>query len=137
MLAPRPVLVVLLVAFSVTFAACGDDDLSAPDPVVSIVQPADGAVITSDAELVFEVQNFNVLPNQAEPNASGEGHLHIFLNGAYTSFSSTDPVRLADLGADGTLAPGNHEITIQLVNNDHTSIEADSAVTTISVTVTE
>ena len=37
----------------------------------------------------------------------------------------------------GTIAPGNHEITIQLVNNDHTSIEGEAAVTTISVTVTE
>lgn len=91
----------------------------AAKPLVAITSPAYGDTIdASSAWVEFTIQNFALSDNIGGTAASGEGHYHLYLDGAYVDYGS-DP--------DGAwitrLTPGTtHILGVELVNNDHSSL---------------
>jgi hypothetical protein len=101
-------------------------------PTISIVSPLDEArVWTGNVTVSVRVSNFNLVDRLGEPAAPGEGHIHYFY----------DVKAPATPGQPATTAPGTyaattatshtwniagrgiHLLSVELVNNDHTSLD--------------
>ncbi len=93
-------------------------------PTVAIVSPAEGSDLNSGTvELVLDIQNFTINGSAFGLAAvPGEGHYHVFLDGAYKKAAYDLPAFLADVPA------GTHEIGVRLANNDHTLVGANASV---------
>lgn len=93
-------------------------------PTLSIVSPAEGADIDSGTVvLVLDIQNFTLNGSAfGLAAAPGEGHYHLFIDGAYRKADYGMPAFLADVPA------GTHEIGVRLANNDHTLIGVNASV---------
>lgn len=101
----------------------GDDDEAMP--AITITDPASGeAVPSSGFNLTVRVDDFTLdCDGVGGTNEPGHGHFHVFADGNYLTFSCASSVAI-----DG-LAPGEHELRVELVNNDHSSLEvAEDAV---------
>ncbi|TYA53019.1 T9SS type A sorting domain-containing protein [Formosa maritima] len=101
------------------------------DPVLTIVSPADAAIIasgTTNVDITIDVQNFDVdeLPSNG---GTGDGHIHWTLNGGSTTMKyDTDPISIPVV--DGQ----SYTVFMQLVDNSHTPIvPAVNATVTFSV----
>jgi hypothetical protein len=101
-------------------------------PVVAITSPAFGTTLSgSSVELGLLIQNFIFSEDIGGENEVSHGHYHVIVDGNYFDLS-TDP----DSAWVTRLNPGPHDITVELVNNDHTSL-TPAASDTIEVTVAE
>lgn len=101
-----------LAALAVVFAASGS-----AAPTVAIVSPADGADTAFDfVGLSFNVSNFSVVPKFGQAPQPGEGHVHIFLDGAYLFFSANTTMSVRGLSA------GAHTVRVELRENDHSAL---------------
>ena len=91
-------------------------------PSIRISQPAEGATITRTETIHVEAQNFEIDGNAAggEPQ-EGEGHFHVYVDGYDSGHMWQEgyhyTVNLANV------PPGERDIYVRLMNNDHTSIE--------------
>ena len=90
----------------------------AGDPLLAITSPAFGDDFdTSSFQLGLVVQNFTLSDAIGGANVAGEGHYHITVDGAYYDYNNS---------LDGAwvtrLTPGEHEIMVELVNNDHSPL---------------
>lgn len=98
----------------------------AAEPGFRIKSPADGAVIEStEVTVELEFTDFTILKptipfaesgQHPEANRTGEGHLHMMLD--------LQPVVILTDGAPYTFTdvpPGEHQLTIEATNNDHSS----------------
>jgi predicted lipoprotein with Yx(FWY)xxD motif len=113
-------------------------------PALSIVSPSNGATVPAgDLTVNVKVDNFNVVDKQGQPNVSGEGHVHFYLDvpAPTTPGQPAIPPSGAWAHVSGTtftftnVTPGTHTITVQLINNDHSPlIPIVTAQATITVT---
>ena len=79
----------------------------------------------------YAVENFTFSTMNANgPHVEGEGHAHILVDGGVAAMVFGDPVRLPDI------APGEHEIALQLNANSHEILTLDGQPLTTSVMVT-
>lgn len=106
-------------------------------PVLRIVEPADGATVTSPVRLEVEVDNFSL----AEKGVSldGEGHFHIIadISCVIPGDVITDEhhhVGSGDSFTEIELEPGRHDLCVQIGDGFHTAVAISS---TISITVAE
>jgi plastocyanin len=134
-------------------AACGDDDddssTSADEASVSFVEPMDGATTGSDVTAEVKVEGFTLdAKDVGGPNRKGQGHLHFSLDDGkydYAKYSGANGELAKKLGVEGQYSPsveptitykglpsGEHTLTVDEVNNDHTETDV-SATTTFTV----
>ena len=95
-----------------------DDSEEPGTPLVAITSPAFGATINASAvQLSMTIQNFEISQDVGGSAHDGMGHYHIYVDDAYRDFGT-------DLNSAWAtrLSPGSHTIKIELVNNDHTSL---------------
>jgi len=101
-----------------------------PPPTLTIVSPADNAVIGNGSPLVvlFVVSNFNLTePGTAGPGpATNEGHVNVYVEGNLTTVVSRPTVALA-------LESGTYHVQLRLVSDNGTPLTPD---VTSSITVT-
>jgi hypothetical protein len=85
---------------------------------VTIDSPSDGEVVTGDFYVSATADNFT-LDDAAVGGADvdGEGHYHVLVDGAYYTYGTGAPVLVSGL------APGEHTLSVVLVQNDHTNVE--------------
>jgi plastocyanin len=100
-------------------------------PSVTITSPADDSSVPGpDVTVSVNVSRFNLVDKLGQPSVPGEGHLHYFLDVA----PPTTPGQIA-VTAPGTyvattatsntwtgLSAGQHMLSVELVNNDHTPL---------------
>jgi hypothetical protein len=101
-------------------------------PSIKILEPADGSEVPAgNVTVVVEVNDFELVNKLGQKNAEGEGHIHYYLDAAVPTAPGKPAVT-----APGTYVPtantsftwqnvsaGMHNISVQLVNNDHTPLE--------------
>jgi hypothetical protein len=105
--------------------ACAGDPVSSNDngaptdetPHIGILSPEADAVLSDRIEIAIEVSGF-IMDGDAigGPIVPGRGHWHVYLNGQLV---------VIDVGTEAVLQavpPGVHDITLELVNNDHSPL---------------
>lgn len=111
-------------------------------PNIAIKDPSEGSEIAAGNVIVsVEVMNFSLADKFGQENVAGEGHIHYYIDAAVP----TEPGKPA-ISAPGTyipsaeithtwqnVIPGPHNLSVQLVNNDHTPLDP-SVVDTVNVT---
>ncbi|MDI6876560.1 MAG: fasciclin domain-containing protein [Methanomicrobiales archaeon] len=100
-------------------------------PALNITEPQEGANLSGDTITVsVNVTNFTLVDRLGAANVPGEGHLHYYLDAAVPRNASAPAIT-----APGTyvptvntsytwanVTPGEHNLSVQLVNNDHTPL---------------
>ncbi len=103
-----------------------------PPPTLTIVSPANNAVIGNGSPLVvlFVVSNFNLTePGTAGPGpATNEGHVNVYVEGNLTTVVSQPTVVLA-------LESGKYHVQLRLVSDNGTPLTPDVSAS-INVTLT-
>lgn len=113
-------------------------------PEILIVQPPAGASLPAgNVTVSVDVSNFNLVDKLGQPNVTGQGHIHYFMDVA----PPITPGKPA-FTAVGTYAPtiqtsytwknvtiGNHMFSVELVNNDHTPLQLP-VTASVNVTIT-
>jgi len=95
---------------SVSFSVAADR------PDVTITSPGDGETVSGDVYVMSTVENFTLSEDVGGANVAGEGHLHLFLDGAYYQISTDGQFLVSGLPS------GEHTLTVGMVNNDHTDV---------------
>lgn len=113
----------------------GDHDHGAVDVADWAAVPTVSIDATPDAKagvnVRIDTENFTFAPERASTgNVEGEGHGHIYVDGEKVGRVYGDWFHL-----DG-LAPGDHEVTVDLNANDHSALEFDGEAIADTVTVT-
>lgn len=136
----------LVVAFA---AACGSDSnnnnnnaasptaaaatsptaaAGASDASIKILSPADGWSPTGDRmEVQVAVTGLKLDGTKIGQPASqnpGVGHWHVYVDGKYAGLSVSDVISLPN-DAMPVIAPGPHEIKVELHNTDHTPLQPE------------
>jgi plastocyanin len=101
-----------------------------PAPTVTITAPTGPVIVPGNLTVTIEVTNFNIVDKQGQANVPGEGHIHYYLdvdapttpgqpaippNGSWAHVASTTYTFT-------NVAAGQHKISVELVNNDHTPL---------------
>jgi plastocyanin len=140
-------------AFGVSACGGGDDDTTdtgaSEDASVRFVEPMDGGTTGSDVTAKVELEGFTLdAEDVGGPNRKGQGHLHFSMDGGkydYAKYSGANGELAKKLGVEGQYSPaveptitykglpaGEHTLTVDEVNNDHTETDV-SATTTFTV----
>lgn len=92
----------------------------APGPTLSIVSPANGAVIGNGTPVavVFAVTNFNLTEQGNGTSSPDSGHVDIFVDGGSTGSAATNTIVLS-------LPSGPHTILLRLVMNNGSALNPD------------
>jgi plastocyanin len=116
----------------------------AASPTLKIISPSGGVIpVPGDVTVTVEVSNFKVVDKQGQANVPGEGHIHYYLDIDAPTTPGQPAVppsgsiwaQVADTSYTFTnVAAGNHAISVELVNNDHTPLDPP-VVRKITVTV--
>ena len=122
---------------TLTLAGCGA--MSEPAQAVSLVEPADGATVSSPFKVRFGVKGMVVEPaGDIKPNS---GHHHLVINGEAVPTGQSVPFTERSLHfgkgqteTELTLPPGTYTLTAQFANGAHQSYGKPMS-QTISVTV--
>lgn len=112
---------------------------------LNITSPDDGANVTQgNITVTVNVTNFNVVDKRGGANVEGEGHLHFYLDAEppTTPGQPAIPANATAIWAHVAnttytfpdVQPGTHNISVQLVNNDHTPL-IPVVISTITITV--
>ena len=106
-----------------------------------IVQPADGATVTSPVTVVFGARNVGVAPAGIEAESTGHHHLLVDVPADEIDLDNPLPAteRIIHFGGGQTettleLAPGTH--TLRLLMGDHNHIPHDPPLYSAPVTIT-
>jgi hypothetical protein len=112
---------------------------AAASPSVSIVEPADGATVSSPFKVRFGVQGMTVAP--AGEVVANSGHHHLIVDGGPVPAGQVVPATPTSLHfgkgqteTELTLPPGVHKLTAQFANGAHQSY-GPAMSQTITVTV--
>ncbi|CVK32133.1 fasciclin domain-containing protein [Methanoculleus bourgensis] len=98
---------------------------------VTITSPEEGANITTrNVTVSVNVTNFTLVEPTGQANAPGEGHLHYYLDAPIPTNASAPAIPetggyVVSTNTSYTwenVTPGAHNLSVQLVNNDHTPI---------------
>ena len=118
-----------------SLAACA----SAPGTSVSILEPADGATVSSPVKVRFGVQGMTVAP--AGTTTAETGHHHLLIDLAAVPAGQVVPATPRHLHfgkgqteAEVTLPPGTYKLTAQFANGYHESY-GPAMSQTITITV--
>ncbi len=101
--------------------------VAAAGPEVTVVAPKDGAVIRdSSVTVTFTTANIKLVPTTVpvaeagkhpEANKPGEGHVHFVLDlQPLVVWEKGDPYTFSNV------PPGQHQLMVELVQNDHSSL---------------
>ncbi|GLI47112.1 fasciclin domain-containing protein [Methanoculleus bourgensis] len=110
---------------------------------VTITSPKEGVNITTrNVTVSVNVTNFTLVEPTGQPNAPGEGHLHYYLDAVVPTNASAPAIPETGGYAISTntsytwedVPSGEHNFSVQLVNNDHTPV-IPLATDTVNVTV--
>jgi hypothetical protein len=113
---------------------------------VSFVEPTDGATVSNPVTAEVQVENFTLNAQAVgKENVEGEGHLHFSMDDGkydYPKYSGPNGDLAKQLGVQGQYSPateptitydglpaGEHTLTVDLVNNDHTETGTSATVT--------
>lgn len=99
----------------------------AAGPALTVTAPKEGEVIDgSNVTVEFSATGFEIVPSSVpvsefgkrpDANRLGEGHVHIMLDAQpLVVWSSTDSYTFENV------SPGEHQLMVELVNNDHSSL---------------
>jgi hypothetical protein len=96
-----------------------------PELTLNVSEADEGGLLVeySVTNFTFSTQNANA------EHVEGEGHAHIMVDGVEAAMVFGDPVRLPDI------APGKHEIAVQLIANNHINLTHDGEPLRVSVMV--
>lgn len=129
----RSAAMAFLMATAVLAVACSGPSVRAAGPTVTILSPADGAVIGNGTPVtvVFVVSAFNLTPpgSGAPGPTPNEGYVDVSVNGNLTASVAQETVVLS-------LPSGTYEIALRLVLANGTPLSPD-VVSSITVTVTQ
>ena len=100
---------------------------SAQSPELNVSTPAEGSSVDgTDVTVTFSVTGLTLVEStvpleragqQPEANRLGEGHVHLMLDlGPIVVWSTTEPYTFTNV------PPGEHQLMVELVNNDHSSL---------------
>ncbi len=98
---------------------------------VTIVEPVEGASVTAgNVTVSVNVTNFTLIEPTGQPNAAGEGHLHYYLDAPVPTNASAPAIpETGDYVVSANtsytwenVTAGEHNLSVQLVNNDHTPL---------------
>lgn len=114
------------VLLSAVFAACALTAQAQGERAITLLEPANGATVTSPFKVVFVVKGMKVAPaGTAEANT---GHHHLLINGEALAKGEEVPFDKTHLHfgkgqteTNVTLAPGKYKITAQFADGDHRS----------------
>jgi hypothetical protein len=93
-------------------------------PSIDFVSPADGTNVGSRAVFRVKISGLTLdgtKIGQPASQTAGVGHWHIYVDGKYAGLSVSDVISLPN-DAMPQIAPGPHEIKIQLHHTDHTPL---------------
>jgi outer membrane protein assembly factor BamB len=108
--------------------------LGASAPGLEVARPIDGSTVPAgDINTSVAAFNFTLVDKLGQPAVQGEGHLHYFLDYEAPTTQGQPAIPPADSNvtwaatADAThtfsnVAAGEHYISVELVNNDHTPL---------------
>ena len=124
-------------AAALMLAAC--QHMAAPNQAVSLLEPADGATVSSPFKVRFGVAGLTVEPAGDIKPASGHHHLLINLDAVPAGESVPFTDRHLHFGkgqteTEVTLPPGSYKLTAQFANGAHQSY-GKALSRTISITV--
>jgi outer membrane protein assembly factor BamB len=117
----------------------------AAGPILHIVSPSEGEILPSgNLTVSVEVLNFDLVEALGEAAVEGEGHLHFYLDVEPPTTPGQPAVTengtyMVTTGTTVTwenVAAGEHTLSVQLVNNDHTPL-SDPVVATTTVMVSD
>lgn len=93
--------------------------LTAAIPVLEVTSPTEGQELSGGKVTIkASVSNFDLVDYTTHKTATaGEGHLHFFIDGGRYAFTYFPSYTYTDV------KPGEHEITVILVNSDHTNLK--------------
>jgi hypothetical protein len=141
----KSVLSVAVLGLAIALAGCGpttpevERTASAPGAKVSILEPKDGAEVTSPVAIKFGIEGMTLSPAGTEAHHSG--HHHVLIDTKLTDFNNPIPADdnhkhfgKAQTEASLELKPGKH--TLQLVLADHQHIPHDPVVQSEVITIT-
>jgi len=101
------------------------------DANVTITSPEEGADITAgNVTVSVDVTNFTLIEPTGQANAPGEGHLHYYLDAPVPTNESEPAIPetggyVVSTNLSHTwenVTAGEHNLSVQLVNNDHTPL---------------
>lgn len=129
--------VIRLLALVAGFSACGA--LSADQPELYFISPADGATVQGPVHIVFGLRGLGVAPAGVErPNT---GHHHLIINAPLPPAGKPIPADKQHMHFGGgetetvlDLPPGEH--TLQLVLGNHLHVPLEPAVVSKPITIT-
>jgi hypothetical protein len=106
-------------------------NVAADRPNVRITSPLDGEVVApAGFNLMAEVENHTLNESAVgAANVDGEGHYHIYVDGLYYNFDTDLSTTITGLDS------GEHEVYLELVNNDHTALATPVMSAPIYITV--
>lgn len=80
---------------------------------LTILSPSEGQTFdTTEVPVTLEVEGGEIVSMASTENVEGEGHIHISLDGSLTSM-------LGEAEQTITVEPGEHELEVEYVANDH------------------
>lgn len=110
-----------------------------PEAVAYIIEPADGATVTSPVTVAFGLRGIGVAP--AGTDLPNTGHHHLLIDTELATFNTPIPANdqhvhfgLGQTETTIDLPPGRHEL--RLVLGDHMHIPHDPPVTSDVITIT-
>ena len=100
---------------------------SAQSPGLNVSTPVEGSSVDgTDVKVTFSVTGFSIVPSTVpleqagqhpEANRPGEGHVHFMLDlGPIVVWTTADPYTFTNV------PPGEHQLMVEIVNNDHSSL---------------
>jgi hypothetical protein len=106
-------------------------------PSVTITSPTEGAIIPEgNVTVAVDVKNFKLVNKIGQMDVAGEGHLNYFIDVPVpTSSRMTTFIPTPETSwAWQNIAPGLHNFSVQLANNDYSSV-IPPVYATVNVTV--
>jgi plastocyanin len=100
-------------------------------PKITIISPKEGKQILSDnITILVNITNFDLVNKLGQPNVPGEGHIHYYIDVPIPTIAGKPATTAAETFAPTinttftwkNVEPGKHNLSVQLVNNDHTPI---------------
>ncbi len=100
-------------------------------PGIAIISPKDGTTIPAgNVTVTATVTNFKLVNMLGGASAAGEGHIHFYMDVPVPSIPGKPALTAVGTFAPTyntswtwpNVAPGKHNLSVQLVNNDHTPL---------------
>ena len=110
-----------------------------------ITEPKEGVVLPAgNITVAVQVKNFNLSNKSGQANATGEGHIHYFMDVIPPTTQGQPAVTAAGTYAAVTdlsytwqnVKAGTHTFSVELVNNDNTPLATPVVVTVVVVVTT-